>query len=111
MLNFLGYTPICGVPLIWDSPKWQNLTRLVTYRHIGGVGGANNLSNLNIYWVRVPHKKPGQKLVLSDALAVQSQGLLDLKGYQGRKVSSLKVITRSKKVHNLKEMIDIVEIV
>ena len=41
-----------------------------------------------------PPKKQGQKLVLSDALAVQSQGLLDLKGYQGRKVSSLKVITR-----------------
>ena len=60
---------------------------------------------------KLSFKKQGQKLVLSDALAVQSQGLWDLIAYQGRKVSSLKVITRSKKVHNLKEMIDIVEIV
>ena len=57
MLNFSGYTPICGVPLIWDSPKWQNLTRSVTYYHVGGVGGAKNSSNLNIYQVRVPQKK------------------------------------------------------
>ena len=32
MLNFSGYTPLCGVPLIWDSPKWQNLTSLDTYQ-------------------------------------------------------------------------------
>ena len=43
--------------------------------------------------------KQGQKLVLSDALAVQSQGLLDLIGYQGLKVSSLKVVMGSKKMH------------
>ena len=30
-------------------------------------------------------EKQGQKLVLSDALAVQSEGLLDLIGYQGPK--------------------------
>ena len=30
---------------------------MVTYHHVGGVGGAKNLSNLNIYWVRDPHKK------------------------------------------------------
>ena len=44
-------------------------------------------------------QKQGQKLVLSDALAVQSQSLLDFIGYQGRKVSSLKVVMGSKKVH------------
>ena len=43
MLNFSGYTPICGEPLILDSPKLQNLTRLVTYHHVGGVGGAKKL--------------------------------------------------------------------
>ena len=60
MLNFSGYTHICGVPLISDSPKWQNLTCLVTYHHAGGVGGAKNLSTLNIYWVRVPQKEIDQ---------------------------------------------------
>ena len=37
-------------------------------------------------------EEQGQKLVLSDALAVQSQGLSDLIGYQDLKVSSLKVV-------------------
>ena len=45
-----------------------------------------------------------QKLVSSDALAVKSQGL--------NRRSSLKVVIGSKKVYcNLKEMVDIVEIV
>ena len=44
-------------------------------------------------------KEQGQKLVLSDALAVQSQG---------PKVSSLKVVMGSKKVHwDLKKCIEI----
>ena len=51
-----------------------------------------------VKWDQVFLGQQGQKLVLSDALAVQSQGLKDLIGYQGRKC-------------NLKEMVDIVEIV
>ena len=56
-------------------------------------------SNIAIFIGKVAaSQKQGQKLALSDALALQSQGLYDLIGYQGKKVSSLKVVLRSQKM-------------
>ena len=56
------------------------------------------------WWELLLEIKQGQKLVSSDALAVKSQGL--------NRRSSLKVVIGSKKMYcNLKEMVDIVEMV
>ena len=53
---------------------------LTKHKKFGGVA---------VKWDQVFLGQQGQKLVLSDALAVQSQGLKYLIGYQGRKVSRL----------------------